>query len=62
MSLRLKLTLYLVAVHLLFAGVAVYLLLQMTGIWPAFGWALAISTTTHALTWLWFKHKTEKIS
>ncbi|HEX8090094.1 MAG TPA: HAMP domain-containing protein, partial [Blastocatellia bacterium] len=28
MSLRLKLTLYLVAVHLLFAGVAVYLLLQ----------------------------------
>jgi len=39
---------------------AVYLLLETTGIWTAFGVALAISTTTHALTWLWFKHRSEK--
>jgi hypothetical protein len=39
---------------------AVYLLLMRTDIWTAFGLALALSTTTHALTWLWFKHRSEK--
>jgi len=41
---------------------AVYVLLQTTGVWTAFGVALTISTTTHALTWLWFKHKAQKVS
>jgi hypothetical protein len=34
-----------------------YLLLARMEIWPAFGLALAISTTIHALTWLLFKRK-----
>ena len=38
---------------------AVYLLLQMTGIWTAFGLALVISTSAHALTWLLFKQKSK---
>jgi hypothetical protein len=41
---------------------AVYLLLLFTGIWTAFALALAISTTTHALTWLWFKRTAQKLS
>jgi len=41
---------------------ALYLLLQQTTIWPAFAVALVISTSAHALTWLWFKHKTQKVS
>ncbi|HMH64307.1 MAG TPA: hypothetical protein VK515_01900, partial [Rhizomicrobium sp.] len=35
---------------------AVYLLLGMTGMWAAFGLALVISTSAHALTWLLFKN------
>jgi len=35
---------------------AAYLLLGMTGMWAAFGLALAISSTAHALTWLLFKN------
>lgn len=40
---------------------AVYLLLQMTGVWTAFGLALVTSSSIHALTWLWFKRKAQKI-
>ena len=36
---------------------AVYLLLGMTGMWAAFGLALTLSSSAHALTWLLFKHK-----
>jgi phosphatidylserine synthase len=39
---------------------ALYLLLQMTGIWTAFGLSLAISSTVHALTWQLFKRKSKK--
>ena len=41
---------------------AVYVLLQTTGVWTAFAMALTLSSTTHALTFLWFKHKTQKVS
>jgi len=34
---------------------ALYILLGKTTLWPAFGLALAISTSAHALTWLVFK-------
>lgn len=34
-----------------------YILLGITGMWPAFGLALLASTTAHALTWLLFKKR-----
>jgi hypothetical protein len=34
---------------------ALYVFLGMTGMWAAFGLALTISTSAHALTWLLFK-------
>ena len=34
----------------------------MTGVWTAFGLALAASSTAHALTYLLFKHKGAKAS
>ena len=34
---------------------ALYLFLGMTGVWQAFGLALVVSSTAHALTWLLFK-------
>jgi hypothetical protein len=39
---------------------SLYILLGMTGIWAAFGLALAASSTAHALTWLLFKNKRAK--
>ncbi len=39
---------------------ALYLLLPVTGMWAAFGLALAASSTAHALTYLLFKNKTKK--
>ena len=36
---------------------AAYLLLGQMSIWPAFGLSLLASSTAHAATWLWFKHK-----
>ena len=36
---------------------AVYLLLGVTGMWAAFGLALAASSSAHALTWLLFKKR-----
>jgi hypothetical protein len=39
---------------------SLYILLGMTGIWAAFGLALAASSTAHALTWLLFKNKPAK--
>jgi hypothetical protein len=39
---------------------ATYMLLELTGIWAAFGLALVISTSIHALTWLLFKHRSHK--
>jgi hypothetical protein len=39
---------------------AAYLLLGMTGMWAAFGLALVVSSTAHALTWLLFKRKAAK--
>ena len=36
---------------------AAYLLLGQMNIWPAFGLSLLASSTAHAATWLWFKHK-----
>ncbi|MES2471297.1 MAG: hypothetical protein V4601_00500 [Pseudomonadota bacterium] len=39
---------------------ALYMLLPVTGIWTAFGLALAASSTAHALTYLLFKNKTKK--
>ena len=34
-----------------------YLLLGTMNIWSAFGLSLVASSTAHAATWLWFKHK-----
>ena len=34
-----------------------YLLLGQMGIWPAFGLSLVASSSAHAATWFWFKHK-----
>jgi len=34
-----------------------YLFLNLMTMWPAFGLALAVSTTAHALTWLVFKRR-----
>ncbi len=39
---------------------SLYMLLPVTGIWAAFGLALAASSTAHALTYLLFKNKTKK--
>ena len=36
---------------------ALYILLGTMEMWPAFGLALVVSTTAHALTWLLFKQK-----
>lgn len=41
---------------------SLYILLNMTGVWTAFGLALVASSTAHALTYLLFKHKDKKAS